>query len=109
MTVIGRSAVANASTEVGENITRGSMALWAPWLYGPHGPMGSMALLAPWSYGPCAILALYLTAAIWYNSFNGSSSQIKIMLAFRAVLPHCYRACIHSVSVASARVRAFDF
>ena len=65
---LGRSAVANASTafhrqsctDVGENITRGPMALWAPWPYGPHGPMGPMALLAPWSYGPCAILACTL-------------------------------------------------
>ena len=65
---LGRSAVADASstfqrqscTDFGENSTRGPMALWAPWPYGPHGPMGPMALLAPWPYGPCAILALCL-------------------------------------------------
>jgi len=55
------------------------MALWAPWLYGPHGPMGSMALLAPWPYGPCAILALYLTAAIRYNSFNGRNQHTAFL------------------------------
>jgi len=55
------------------------MALWVPWPYGPHDPMGLMALLAPWPYGPCAILALYLTAAIRYNSFNGRNQHTAFL------------------------------